>query len=717
MGENFERGPKNLPSPDEESKKPLPPLVGAHFSSEDPFSNTKHKLENRGDTVAMPSGSMGTLLSRAEKEGIEHRKVFDATFPGEQITIEAIEKEVDTLIKPILEGEKRPLEPHEKPRVFASLLSYNAEATLRFLEQMKAKYGDNVITGVGGQLVGRATKAYINNPAIDVVGVGDAELILRPMMEKYQDQSPNELRDSLSDEKLRETLEKSYPGFSSMATEEQQPLVERERIRELSKGKVVVGWLAEANKRREKRELQDFEPAKYDLPSYDPAYYAFIEERKKEMPQVKIGSGEKQVSGMVMLLTEFGRQCDWAGKNTEGACSFCALCGVEDPRNFQEIDIYFDHLSELKKQHPEMNWVFDVSNQLLEQNTSKATRFLDSYVEEKKKHPELADVKTYAYLTVNNVSDKTAPKLKQAGIEVAYVGIESFDPDQWKVMNKGNNPTNTQGCLEAAKEHGIKIRTSLVLGINSSEASLQKEISGLREALDQYPEVFLTVGFHPVEMIPGSRDFDEFRRENELLYSQIEGQSNGEAEKLYDHFYEKGFLNRDQQVALTEAFVYWRSRVAALEKDEPEFGAVFRDFIRDKKPVNELRPIWDKQDELFEKRLSDPNNPLSKVYKKPLIRLSPKASSEKTADQIKEELYLRFMNHRKKLRQRKESESTLGLDREQQKEYILERLRKAQDENRGITFEKIREAAAELNKIAREHGVAGYDLEHGDITS
>lgn len=536
------------------------PLIGVHFSAESPFieeQSEENRLQNRGDTLLMPNGSMGVLLSCAKKLGIDCT-VYDTTFPSEEESIHAIEQQIEGYIEQGLQ-----------PRIFISLLSYNAEASLKFMRAMKQRYGDKIVTGVGGQLTGRAQEAYAENPDIDVLGIGDAELILEPMMRKYETEKPSEVRTRI------ESVQRDR----------------RQVIAHLMEHKKVEQWIADNNRQaaealaaerpelrgkkyKQLRQMVGFEPMLYELPDFDPQRYAFIRERTQEMPRVAIGPKENQLTNMVMLTTEFGRQCDWAHCNKDGACTFCALIGVEDDRNFQPVHRYVAHLVEMKRQHPQMNWVFDVSNQLLEQNRSEAIAFLEELAQERAKYPEVSDVKTYAYLTVNNVTAKSAPLLKQCGIELVYVGLESFDPHQWRSLNKPNAENNVRACLEAARDNGIKIRTSLVLGSNTSAESLQKEIHGLRLALEQYPNVFLTIGFHKVEIIPGSRDFEDFEIENEWLYCDAQ------IKEAYEHFFANGFLTREHQIALTHGFIEWRSIVNALVEQDEEFKREFKEFVK-----------------------------------------------------------------------------------------------------------------------------------------
>ncbi|HLC94497.1 MAG TPA: radical SAM protein [Patescibacteria group bacterium] len=624
--------------------KNLPPFIGVHFSSEDPFrSDMEHQLDNRGDTLVMPNAGIGVLLARAEKEGIERRKVYDTTFPGELQTIEAIEKEVDELIK-----------IGETPRIFASVLSYNAEASIKFLEKLKSKYGDKIITGVGGQLIGRATKAYIANPYIDIVGVGDAEVIFRPMMQRYQEQTPTEFKATLTDEKMRTDLVARDPNFIHQDVLTQKSRIEKEKLRQLGEYKVVAGWLVGINKRKKRQEAENFTPLKYDLPSYDPERYAFIKERKEAMQEVVIGPKKYGVSGIVMLLSEFGRQCDWAGN--AGACSFCALIGVEDPRNFQDTSTYIQHLVRLKQLHPDLNWIFDVSNQLLEQNKLQAIKFLTRFTEEREKHPELKDVKTYAYLTITNISKETAPLLKRCGIDVVYVGLESFDPEQWKIQNKANNEDTVERCFKAAQKYGIKIRTSLVLGINTSEASLKKEVIGLEKAMQEYPDLFLTIGVHKVEMLPGSRDFANFKLENEKLYHDPV------VSAIYHHFDEKGWLDRDQQVGLTKAFIEWRSKIHALGKEYGEFQNIFENFVGIKKPKSKYFHSLTRSKAHVVSLLQDP------------------------------------------------------FEREKQEKYLSSKLRYAKEQKLGITYEQIETYAERLEQIIQRYGVIAHTLEKGSLT-
>lgn len=128
--------------------------------------NSSGGRDDRFDTIAMPNASVAVCCAVAQQHGY-CPMAYDTAFPSPQLVEEAILAEIDTI-----------LARGEQPALFATLLNYNAEETLRFFGRVKREWGQHVRTGVGGQLVRTAVSAYEANPNIDHVGVGDAEVVL-----------------------------------------------------------------------------------------------------------------------------------------------------------------------------------------------------------------------------------------------------------------------------------------------------------------------------------------------------------------------------------------------------------------------------------------------------------------------------------------------------------------------------------------------------------
>lgn len=104
---------------------------------------------------------------------------IDETYMGSVLQ----SSELTHLQSVLVEEIERSLSRGDQPVIFCSLVSYNAERSLRLLSALKRAYGRRIRTGVGGQLTRFAPEAYLGNANLDHVGVGDAEVILRPLLE------------------------------------------------------------------------------------------------------------------------------------------------------------------------------------------------------------------------------------------------------------------------------------------------------------------------------------------------------------------------------------------------------------------------------------------------------------------------------------------------------------------------------------------------------
>lgn len=124
----------------------------------------------RFDTLVSVNGSVAALLAIAHRYGYPAIGI-DEAFPGTQEMMEYIH---DTIDSALIRG----LTPH----IFCSVVSYNVYSSIQLLKELKARYGNRIRTGVGGQLIRCAPRAYAANPDIDMVAIGDAEATLLELL-------------------------------------------------------------------------------------------------------------------------------------------------------------------------------------------------------------------------------------------------------------------------------------------------------------------------------------------------------------------------------------------------------------------------------------------------------------------------------------------------------------------------------------------------------
>lgn len=217
------------------------------------FTNLPPERE-RFDTLLAPSGTVATLNQIALENGVNARG-YDAAFPDTEVVNEAIRADIeDILIR------------DEMPILLLTNLIYNAEENLRRSADLKRDFGDRIKIVLGGQLVPFATKAYLANPNIDSVSIGDGEIII-----------PKIIRDIRG----RGELAKKYSD-----------------------------WLRDSSKK-----------GHFSFVNYD-QFYA-LEDRMVEQERVA-GFSQLCIQGLG------GPGCSWAAGNKNGACDFCALQNITE---------------------------------------------------------------------------------------------------------------------------------------------------------------------------------------------------------------------------------------------------------------------------------------------------------------------------------------------------------------------------------------------------
>ncbi|OGD60989.1 hypothetical protein A3A71_02005 [Candidatus Berkelbacteria bacterium RIFCSPLOWO2_01_FULL_50_28] len=426
--------------------------------------------EERFDTLLMVNGSVAVL----------NQVTIDLLgYPGLAIDETFVSSDV-------AEGEERPwllnylrnhiqevLDAGDEPVIFCTLLSYNACGSLDLLRQLKADFGDKLRTGVGGQLVRVCPSAYLSQPYIDHVGVGDAEAVLGELL--------------LNGKKFAE-------GYKPVTREDH-----------------------------------------YALPHYD--NLLALPERLTEMSHYDFGP----MVAPRMLITESCRGCAWA--NAVGAaCPFCSLQGVEWIARFRNFEDHFAIERELVEKYG-ANWLFDVSNQWIPEMGSAQRMWLESYIKAKKKYggPEVG---RYVYLTAGSINEHTAPLLPQTGVKVAYVGIDGWDKETKRAL--GKQVTNDRRMLQLARDNGIFIRTSMVIGSGLTLDNIEELPRYVKATLDEFGgNTILSWGNFIEIVLPGSQDWSDFRK---LAYQ------NGltDVQDLYRSFETNGCLTLDEQDKLNE---------------------------------------------------------------------------------------------------------------------------------------------------------------------
>lgn len=274
--------------------------------------------------------------------------------------------------------------------------------------------------------------------------------------------------------------------------------------------------------------------------------YIGLVERLNEMSRYKLGP----FSGMRQLITESVRGCSWA--STYKRCKFCSLKDVSTAPVFRNFREHFDIERRLAEEFG-ANWIFDVSNNWVP--TVKPAELKGWLLEYLKARKSLGavDINRYVYLTANAITAETAPLLREAGVRVAYIGLDGWDTVTRRALGKTTVPG--EKVLEICRENDLFVRTSLVVGsgLNSQNvANLPLVVEHLMREFGGNP--ILSFGTFIEIVLPGSDDWYELEK-----WSRRE--SVKEISDLFRSFERKGFLTLDEQDLLNEL------RIRSLQKD------------------------------------------------------------------------------------------------------------------------------------------------------
>lgn len=185
-------------------------------------------------------------------------------------------------------------------------------------------------------------------------------------------------------------------------------------------------------------------------------------------------------------------------KVTEG-CSWnkCAFCEMYRSKHFSvrnETEI-FREIEEMGTYATQMGIrirkIFLADGNALVLSSQKLIRILSAI---KKSFPQVGRISTYAL--PQNVLAKSLQELqelKEAGLQLIYVGIESGDDEVLEMVNKGESASSTVEGLIKAQEAGFKCSVMIINGLAGQEYSEQHAINSARVVNQIQPQFLSTL--------------------------------------------------------------------------------------------------------------------------------------------------------------------------------------------------------------------------------
>lgn len=171
----------------------------------------------------------------------------------------------------------------------------------------------------------------------------------------------------------------------------------------------------------------------------------------------------------LILQVTFG--CTW------NKCSFCEMYTSKTFRAKEEEEVLRE-INAVAQLQPDIRKVFLADGNPMALSTKRLLKILLAI---KNAFPKVRSVSTYSL--PSNLISKSAEELKElkeAGLRLVYVGIESGDDEVLKMINKGETFASTAKGLLKAKEAGIKLSVIILNGVAGKNYSKQHAINSAR---------------------------------------------------------------------------------------------------------------------------------------------------------------------------------------------------------------------------------------------
>ncbi|MDR8523804.1 radical SAM protein [Shewanella fidelis] len=149
----------------------------------------------------------------------------------------------------------------------------------------------------------------------------------------------------------------------------------------------------------------------------------------------------------------------------------CTFCSMFDDKRFKVRDLndVFKDIDQLRNYYPYVDSIFLIDGNVMAARTDYLLKLLDKL---NSTFPECTKISMYSGL--NDFRRKSINELKEikdAGLTMAYSGLESGDPVVLDKIKKNMTPEQAIKGMEMAKEAGIKTLLSFIFGLGGKERS------------------------------------------------------------------------------------------------------------------------------------------------------------------------------------------------------------------------------------------------------
>jgi len=184
------------------------------------------------------------------------------------------------------------------------------------------------------------------------------------------------------------------------------------------------------------------------------------------------------------LILQVTIGCSW------NKCAFCEMYTSKKFRVRNEHEV-LDEIDQVAGYNPDVKKVFLADGNAMVLSTLKILNILNHL---NKKFNRIARISAYAIpKDLKNKSVEELKALKEAGLKLLYVGIETGDDELLGLINKGETAVSTVASLQKATEAGIKLSVMIINGLGGRKYSHQHAVNSAKAINAIQPEFLSTL--------------------------------------------------------------------------------------------------------------------------------------------------------------------------------------------------------------------------------
>ncbi|BDY07025.1 radical SAM protein [Ferrimonas sp. YFM] len=162
----------------------------------------------------------------------------------------------------------------------------------------------------------------------------------------------------------------------------------------------------------------------------------------------------------------------------------CTFCNMFSDKRFKvrELEEIFRDIEQARRLYPKVESIFLIDGNVIAARTEFLLKIFDKITAT---FPEIKNIALYA--GYNDLRRKTPAQLKQltqAGLTMAYAGLESGDPEVLKWTQKGMTQEQVMEGAALAKDAGLKMLASFIFGLGGRHRS-EEHIQATTDLVNQ----------------------------------------------------------------------------------------------------------------------------------------------------------------------------------------------------------------------------------------